>query len=41
MKANNKTITIFLTLLLLGIWGAIVYQLFIAGNSGGSASGLE
>ncbi len=33
MKTSNRTITFLLTLLLLGIWGTIVYQLFIADNS--------
>jgi len=33
MKTNNKAITVFLILLLLGIWGTVVYQLFIAGPS--------
>ncbi len=41
MKTNHKQITIFLTFLLLGIWGAIVYQLFISGNSSESKSGID
>jgi hypothetical protein len=41
MKTNNKAITSFLIFLLIGVWGAIVYQLFIAGSSQESGDALR